>query len=687
MANKNIYTAAIALALLASCNELDDDIAVGSNAVELTGIETIIGDMQGTRANTMSIGTAGYVGRQFFVNKDEMMITKFFRTENTIATYSYKDIAYQSNENGAWKKTSSLYDYIYWTDNANPHTMVGYSCPQGWTDGKWNAESDGDNIIYKGYLAHQDNVVDFSDSTKLAAEDLLLTYSDTIQAEPGGSVAVLHYKHALSSVRVVVNIQNFASNDQSQDIRTKVFDLSLLNQPWKYGWAQRPVPAEGNRIAAPGWGTQDYTRPEDGTVSIKTWLRDPEGNNSNRNKTFTFRSLVVPGRQDEFKVEFTVRYPMALNPDEMEEKTYTATINHSGTPGQSDYREGVYFEPGKCTTVNISLNHKDESITIGAEYIDWEDVDTPSNTNLAKYSTFLGTTRRDSVTIATDDKATIDDATWLYYNRDNTLVDIYGNDGSEAKPFVIKTAYQFLSFAHEVNNGRDFAGLNVKLDASLVLQSSTDFSTSITNAKTQWIGIGTAANPFNGTFIGTTRYIRYLKGAPLFTHIGSQGKVEGLTLEYALGVTSGGILADINEGIICGCLAKINTVTSFTQGGYSGLCGTNNGTIAACGVTGPDYVPAAKAGICASNTGTVIACYAGIPLTSEADIANGGTVTCCYFDKNRGGNPASANAMITEDMQNNGFVYTLNAALRNASDTHVQSHSFTFRMADYPKPN
>lgn len=698
MANKYLYTAAISIALLASCSNVDDEIAAGSDVVELAGVEATISGMTSTRAGENQQATPGYIGRQFFVKDDEMVLTKFCRTDNPIITYSYQDIAYKSNENGAWKKTSTAYDHIYWTDNTNPHTLIGYSCPQAWANmdetlAKWEAVQDdeGQNVNYYGYFSSTTvdgkKIVDFTDNEKISSEDILLTYSDDIQAQPGGSVAEVHYKHALASVKVVVNIQNFASGDNTEDVKTIVSDLKLLEQPWKYMWAQRPIQAEGDRIATPGWGAQNFTNQDDGTVDIKTWVLNPDGNGTNRNKTFTFQSLVVPGKQNQFKVEFTVQYPKALDPAQTETKTYTATLDHSGIDGQSDYKSGVYFEAGNTTTINISLNHKDEAITIGAEYIDWEDADIPSQTNLSKYSTFLGTTSKDSVTIAGEEKATIDDATWLYFNNDSILVDIYGNDGSSSKPFVIKTAYQFLSFAYEVNNGRDFYGLNVKLDASLVLQQTTDLNENLSKALTSWIGIGTNAHPFNGTFLGTGRYVRYLKGAPLFTCIGASGKVEGLTLEHVLGVTSDGVIAGTNNGTICACTAELHSIPAFTTT-YTGMCGTNTGTIAACGIIGPDNFSKAQAAICGTNSGTIIGCYAGIPLSEDADIANGtGKIIGCYFDKNKGGSQSSDNAKTTEDMQLNSFVTTLNSALQSSSDDHIKSHLFSYRAAQYPKVN
>ena len=675
------YAFFIASALFLSCSDYHEDVAVNDGAVELTGVETVIGDMAASsradadNGTTVKKRTYGYIGREIFVANDQMTITKFQRTEAAMTSYSYKDISFKSNENGAWTRTTTDPDRIYWTDNSNPHTFIGYSCPQAWNEAiadKWKSQVENDNTTYYGYLSHDaNNIVDFSDSTKIVGEDLLLTYDTDMQAEPGGSVALLHYKHALASVRIVVNIQNFAADEKSEDAKTLVSDLQILSQPWKYKWAQIPVD-NVNGINHPGWGVQklDPLASEPQNVTINTWLRDTQGNGNNRNKTFTFRSLIVPGKQATFPMKFKVTYPDAKNPEATVVKVYKAQLAN------------VYFEPGKTTTINISLNHANEEITIGAEYIDWENEESPNQSNLSKYSTYLSTTDRADVTIATDANATIEDATWLYKNSSDQIVDIFGNNGSEERPFVIKTALQFLSFAYEVKNGRSFENQYVKLDASLVLQSDTepsDDSSLDEWAKTNWIGIGDADHAFNGTFIGTTRYVRYLQGAPLFANIGTNGKVCGLTLENVISVTSDGMLAGKNAGTICACIANVHNKPNFTSA-FSGLCGTNTGSIVACGTIGPDNAREANAGICGTNSGTITACYSGIKSKAGVAATNSGTITGCYYDSDKASGEATdgSTGKTTEEMQLKSFVDLLNVNLAGTG------HNFYYRAAYYP---
>lgn len=709
--NSLFYIISLAAITLTSCTDGDDNAAGQSaNPVELTGIKTTVSSPVTRAGNEALKGTAGYIGRQFFVGDDIMVLTKFQRTSASISTYSYTDVMYKSNSDGAWTREISdgysTADRIYWTDNANPHTFIGYSCPKSWTSDKWQKGTDAAALHYYGaFTKDAQNVVDFSDSTKLASEDILLTYDTQKQAEVGGSVAVLHYKHALASTKITVNIQNFATNGTTADSKAKVYDLEILEQPWKYEWSQIPVPGEANsqgdtiKVFTPGWGVQNLTNnATDGSVTLKSWLRNPDGTGLANNKTFVFRSLVVPGKQQVFKLRFKVAYPDALNPSQTVVKTYTANVH--GT--SSDDNSGVYFRPGYCTNINISLNHRNEKMTIGAEYIEWENVEIPDQTNLSKYSTYLSTTERAKVTVAGDPKATKDDATWLYYDaeNENKLVDLYGNDGTAEHPFEIRTALQFLSFAYEVSKGNDgsgrsFEGKFVKLDASLVFQPTTDVAEKESLATVSWIGIGDASHPFSGTFNGGSRYIRYLKGNPLFNNIGANGVVENITLENVLGITDGGgMLAGTNAGRICASLAVAHVgyyvestgemkLIEIAGGSSSGaFCCNNTGTIFACGAIGD--LKEAVCGLCATNSGTVEASYSGI--TNTGCVVGTGTVKNCYYDSSKatGSGDDGSTGMPTNQMQLTNFVTTLNNAISSSTYAHKGNHTFEFRAAYYP---
>ena len=202
---------------------------------------------------------------------------------------------------------------------------------------------------------------------------------------------------------------------------------------------------------------------------------------------------------------------------------------------------------------------------------------TPDIGELVKKSTYMNMSI-DKVTIHSAENLTADDATWLYIDisDNNKVKDIYGNDGTAEKPYRITSAEQMLSFAKEVNNGNDFGGKTVRLDADITMQKST------TATDYTWAGIGTGDKSvaFNGTFLGGDRYINHLQGKPLFISLGGSARVEQLYIT-TIGAVNDGALAGTNNGVIGAC--KVIDETTTTSGA---LVGTNNGTIYACFHTG-----------------------------------------------------------------------------------------------------
>ena len=731
------------LLILASCSDattalVEPDPEQNDGSIELTGIKAAVyGTTASSTRSSADEYNTDYIGRSTFIADDEMIITKFERTNASLANYSYKNIFYKANSDLAWARTkgdgTNGYedaDRIYWSDNASYHTFIGYSLPKDWNNddrtdraNKWTKTSlTGTPDVFHGQFSKSsDNYVDFTvngtftsasmydgefeydakekqvvDKTgsRLKNEDLLLFYNTEQLADIGGMTTTLHYRHALASLRVIIDIREFAVSDGSQDAKTTIKDLLVLNQPWKYKWTQTGTNSNENDTD-PGWGVINDMQTGDGLVNIKAWQPRPQGEGTGSNKTFTFYSLIVPGEQTGFNMRYTVTYPNALKPSEMENHTYGVQMDK------------ILFKAGYCTTVRVSLNHRGEPINIGAMFYNWDDLSTPDKSNLQKVSTFLDTSNRDDITIAGDSKATVEDATWLYYNGDNILVDIYGNDGSESSPFTIKTARQFLSFAYEVNNGgdngagRSFNGKYVKLEADLFLQKdlkSTDIS---------WPGIGTADKQFNGYFDGGNRIIKLLKGKPLFTNIGANAHIETLQLEDVIGdINGGGCLAEVNNGTLCGChvYAKNNkeinlTSTSASSETYSGfICGVNNGTIFACKTQG-DFKSAAQytGGITGKNEGAIVASiaicnigstFSGDKVFGGISANNSGTITCCRFDKSimKDVTPVDEDlGLTTTEMQKEQVVTELNNAIQNSNDAHFKTRNYTFHVGQYPR--
>lgn len=699
--------------LLTACNDEENVITpTEEGGPELRSISATIGGIE-TRAS----GISDYVGRQKFVENDIMVLTKMQRTVQPLTDFSYSNIRYKSNADQAWDReiVSGYYDQdrIYWSDNASPHTFIGYSTPLSWISGagykenKWTSTSDG---FYTGQFTKDvNNIVDFSavipedddpkkriDATgqKLKDEDILLAYNTNMHADAGGLTTTVHFKHALASLRVIIDINEFAPSSSSMDTLTSISDLEVLNQPWKYIWKQT------------SWGVENNTVEGDGKVTIKSWQPRPLGEGLSQAKRFTFYSLIVPGDQTDFSVKYKVRYPNATDPTgEYKVNTYKATISE------------IKFLAGYCTTLKVSLNHEGEPIIIGAEYIDWENVETPDRSELQKVSTYLDIINRKNsqneilVSIATDKvngaNISIDDATWLYLDASdgNKLKDIYGNTGdTEATAYQIKSARQFLSFMYEVNEGkRTFENKYIKLETGLYLQPGTttgekysDGSVIVNDLDTSkllsWPGIGTSETSFNGSFLGGVRLIKRLYGHPLFNSIGPKGHIEQLLLEDVLGITDGGgAFAGVNNGVICaGKVASINTWTfnvTNTDNYAGAFVGKNNGIIMTCYSTGAFKSSAAKTGgLVGKNTGAIVVSYAANKVSSTAGSpVYGGIVaennktttgegesaettldgvTYCFFCKDNWTDltqlpdnvPASVKAMTTVEMQKEDFI-------------------------------
>lgn len=708
-------------ALFFSCTDNLENIdsAVPEGAVELTGVEaTIVSGSPQTRV----IYLPEAISRYKFVNNDRMTLTTIKRTEYPLAAFTYSGVEFVSDVNGTWardKNTGTIAggdadqhpDRVYWSDAAKHHTFIGFSLPKAKLDaikantpGVWNCGVDN---VYHGEIGvglteinynpetpeTEDIIVKDNDgnekpetinvSSKMKAEDILLTYSTTMVSDL--SVAKLKFYHALSSIKVQVNLSNFYGSEI--DGYTEVYDMTLLDQPTKYKWMQTGVemyPESATHKSSSS--TSEDNSPKD----MILWNYNTAGFGSGASKYFTFFGITVP--QDEaylrnnskgLTLSFKVKYPNPMKNDIeaikkgtqtsiiwADPKAFTATIPLDTKP--------VLFLPGQCTIITINLSHQDDQMTIGAEYMDWQFIETPDEGNLKKNSTFMSDTDRtkEKVTIANDGTATADDATWLYYsdNENKTgLLDIYGNTGSQENPFVISTAKQLLSFAYEVNGGRSFEGLYIKLDAGITMQPSASLTqeelrranaslTEIENAPSglSWIGIGSGDNVFNGTFLGAGRKISRLMGEPLFTALGPNAVVEHLSIFDPLTITSTGTLTASNAGKVEACVVDGDVKSSVS--GAGSLIGTNStsGSVIACYHIGNMEGTGIVSGLVGTNSGTLIGCYNAGTIkggTTVYGVANGGTLTGCFYNSDLAKDVTSGGVdKSTIDMQKASFV-------------------------------
>ena len=621
---------------------------------EIKGIDAVIDVNSGvTRAANES---AIQVGRSLFAADDKIVFTTIKRTSKPLEAFTYGNIRYYYYEGKSWERTDgNLPEKIYWTDGVSPHTFIGYSLPS--SDYHWTDNMDG---TYAGELGYGVQELDFTAGNEaIKPHDLLLNYNTATVAETGGLSTKVTFNHALSNVCVVVNIKNFAASSSAVDTKVSVSDMVLKAQPALFTWG-----GDSRKLKVLDLDNEQQVKKD-----ILMWCPKPQGEGTAQSKTFSFYALTTPqdelfhsinGNDEPLGFSFTVTYPDPMDP------TGTPLVKtYSGS-----FTKTVNFQSGMCTTLNISLNHKDEQMFMGVEYNDWNYVSTPDLGELRKKSTFMDITS--PVTTHDMAAATADDATWLYRDGDRIL-DIYGNDGSIEHPYRIASSLQMLSFAKEVAAGFSFVGRYVKQDADITMQSGIN-KTSVEDEESNvspviWIGIGDDTHPFQGTYLGGNRFVNRLCGKPLFAKLGEDAYVKQVQITTIGTITGGGALAETNAGMIGGC----RIVDDVTVSGGS-IAGTNSGVIYACSHIG---VTTGTAGLVGSNTGNIIGCYqAGdvVGGTAFSIAATGsGTVSC----------PAPASLY---EIQQESFCESLNTALDSwyADHTGVTQFRFVHSTANYP---
>lgn len=597
----------IVLSLLVAC-DADDEAFVPDSALQISGITATLSSTQaGTRATEEST-TLG-VGRTAFADGNVIVFTTIKRTDNPLDFFSYSNIQYSYNGSG-WKRskngTQKDPEKIYWSDVTSAHTFTGYCLPS--SSYYWKSNPTNNIVTYQGELGYgvdDKGTIDFSTGNEsIVAEDLLVSHSKNVKPDTGGASAQVDFKHALSNVCVVVNVKGFATN--ALDKKVDVSDMVILNQPCVFTWG----------VDTTVLSTLNVTDTNNKTKNIKLWRKSVSG--ENEDKTLVFYGLTTPqdadyrkinGNGDNLSFKFTVKYPNALDASQ--------TVTHTYKGSVSDEEGDVLFNSGKCTTINVSLNHRNEQMLVDVNYSDWNYVASPDLGKLRKKSTYMEMTI-DNVSTHKDNGLTIDNATWLYidHNDEDKVKDVYGNDGNLEHPYVIKSAAQLLSFAKEVNNGYSFSGDYIRLDADITMQASTDKTIEEGNkygkSAVEWIGIGDTDHAFQGTFLGGDRYINRLYGNPLFVNLGDNACVEQLCIT-AIGEFSTGALAGTNNGIIGGCKV-IDDVSLAT--GAGALVGSNSskGVIYACYYTG-------TGNLIGTDSGTTKGCYTASDIPSFTDSA------------------------------------------------------------------
>ena len=225
--NKLLYI--VIIALLTACSN-DEEVNEYVDALEIRGISVVIGE---NALITRSVDKlTDSVGRSKFSTGDQIVFTTIKRTANPLTAFTYSNIRYDYSGSNWGRTEGNTPEKIYWTDGASDHTFVGYSLPS-----KTYHWVDNGNGTYAGELGYDKTELDFIDGNdKIVAEDLLLNYNTETVAETGGLSTKVGFSHALSNIRIVVDIKNYAANASALDTKTMVSDMVVHNQPTKFTW-------------------------------------------------------------------------------------------------------------------------------------------------------------------------------------------------------------------------------------------------------------------------------------------------------------------------------------------------------------------------------------------------------------------------------------------------------------------
>lgn len=646
--------------------------------LRLTGVVPTMAGASATKADPQATPKPDeiYVGRKQFVLNDKVFFTKIQRTAQPLDKFSYTDQTWKLENSWTHLPANSetAVKKIYWSDGHSAHTFVGYGLPQP-TEGKTFDWEKTENIFY-GSIGEKDATATdplvFTEKL-LQEEDLVLAHSEALIPEKTTGIANVPFYHALAQVRVIVDLVGFSASEQAWDNGARVSEMVLKQLPMGYRWLQATSAVE------------DVVEGDEGVHiqrDVQLWTPFPDGVNTGMSRQFHFYGLAVPGTRTDLPFRFKVRYPDPTKNDNttMKEEHYQTTAD-------------ITFIGGKCTTIKISLNHESEDMTVSAIYVDWGYADLPDQIALHKKSTFLQTTDLSTVTTHKETHTEVSDYTWLHTTAKGNVVDDKDHDGSsEEKAYCITSTQQLLSFAKEVNQGYDFAGKHVRLDASLTLQP-----TAAGAATMSWMGIGTEANSFKGTLHGGGRTVSRLNGAPLFNNLPTEARVEHLTLKDAVGVDGRGLLAHSNDGAIVACRVQNGVALQGTDA-VGSLVGTNTGTIVACshdGDTRAENATTVGGLVGANNGGKIIASFQAGAVTGGTQrygvAPDGGTLTGCYYNSTLATDVtavANVEGKATDYMlhpnaaDGTGFAADLNRALQGM--TPSVPYQYVDRASSYP---
>ena len=320
-----------AVLLLTACQKWEGTEDAAPMVME--GVRAVVD--WGSETKTDPTPLADNVGRNAFEDGDDLVFTSIRRTSSPLALFSYSGITYHYTD--SWSRTDGG-SALYWTD-ATDHTFIAYSLPQGGTF-DWKSTGEGEYIGSLGNPTVSGDV-DCSTPQKLKDEDLLLSYSTTLQAQAGTRTPLVTFHHALSSVRVVVTLNNFAVTNTSP---VSISDMKLHHQPTLYLWDQtgsgvRLLDSEEQAKVNTAWEGDGpaYNQRKD----ILLWSPDSTAQGLTATRVITFYGITTPQPATNTQISFKIASPPMYDG----QLPYSTTVND------------VVFEAGYNTTIHITVNY------------------------------------------------------------------------------------------------------------------------------------------------------------------------------------------------------------------------------------------------------------------------------------------------------------------------------------------
>ena len=212
----------------------------------------------------------------------------------------------------------------------------------------------------------------------------------------------------------------------------------------------------------------------------------------------------------------------------------------------------------------------------------------------------------------------------------------FDGEGTEASPYLIKTASDLQMLSQSVSDGEPYKGKFFKVTQNIDMSSLT----------ISWIPVGDVSATFEGTFDGDGKTISNLKVdrkgfnyGGLFGFLGSSAVVKNLKLTDVSVAGSGegnGAVAGYNKGLIENC--SVDGVVNTTGNITGGIVGASEGTLKDCSFSGSVAGCGSVGGLAGNSYGKIVSCHAigsvtlsGLVTTLDTDA--GGLVGEAYSTK------------------------------------------------------